>query len=149
MNLSIDARACAASQGNTMSDTREDKPTIKDIGEGISDIEMIIGLEKVLILSRELGGTEVRFPHNEDCDGFKRLAALIGGESVKEVARLVGINCLYIPMLSSFQRRIKHRKIIQRYEELLRELGRTRAAGAAVAKEFGHSERWVRQIVNR
>lgn len=147
--MNIDARAGASSQGNIMSNTEENKPTIKDIGEGISDIEMILGLEKVLILSRELGGTELRFPHEEDCEGFKRLAALIGGESVKDVARHVGRNLLYIPMLSSFQRRIKHRKIIQRYEEILIELGRTKAACNAVAKEFGHSERWVRQIVNR
>lgn len=132
-----------------MSDSESENITVKDIGDSISDIEILIGLEKLIILCREYGGMEIRFPKDEGCESFKELAALIGGESVKEIALHVGRGAVYIPMMSRFKKRMEHRKIIARYDELLRELGTGRKATMAVAKEFEKSERWVRTVVNR
>lgn len=133
-----------------MSKSETKRPTIKDIPVGLSDIEALIGMNKVLILSREYGGQEVIFPKIPGGSQlWNELEILIGYEETKRLGHHCGANPVYIPMLSRFEKMERNRKVIQRFDELLPVLGSGRKAMNAVAKEFGMSDRWVRTLINR
>lgn len=132
-----------------MSDGKAERPTAKDIPSAFSDIEWLIGLDKVLILSREYGGQEITFPHREGSKRWKEFESLIGYEDTKKLSEHVGgSQVVYIPMMSRFKNQEMRRKILERFEEVLREIGVARKAIKVVAKEFGRTERNVRRVVN-
>lgn len=132
-----------------MSEGKAERPTAKDIPSAFSDIEWLIGLDKVLILSREYGGQEITFPHREGSKRWKEFENLIGYEDTKKLSEHVGgPQVVYIPMMRRFKCQETRRKILERFDELLKEIGSSRQAIKVVAKEFERTERHVRRVVN-
>lgn len=109
----------------------------------------IIGKKKTRMLLDKYGGLEFRFPIDPNTDRFLEFSKLVGHAETVALGAHFGRGDVYIPMLSQWRKKCRLVDMKQRYDDLLKEGKKTKESANIIAREFGHSERWVRDVVNR
>lgn len=117
----------------------------------IQEIIRYIGHSQAMSLVREFGGQEIRIPKTEDTDTWAALVEVIGEHATRKLsAGMGGGEPIYIALCASAVKADRNRRMIERYDQLLREGNSGRGAVSVLVREFAPiSNRWVEQIVNK
>jgi len=116
----------------------------------IQEIVGIIGHGKTMALVGEFGGQELRVPKTEGGDTWAALVEVIGEPAMKALsARLGGGEPLYIALCDRAIKADRNRRMIARYEKLIKQGHSSRGAVSVLVREFRPiSNRQVEKIVN-
>jgi hypothetical protein len=116
----------------------------------IEEIVGIIGHGKAMALIGEFGGQELRIPKTDGSDTWAALAEVIGEPAMKLLAAaLGGGEPVYIALCHRALIADRNRRLIARYENLLRDDHSSRGAVSIIVREFRPiSYRTVEKIVN-
>lgn len=115
----------------------------------IQEIVRCIGHAPAMALVHEFGGQELRIPQGEGNDVWAALAEVIGEANTRRLTAAMGGNRIYIALCTAALRADRNRRMILRYEALLREGHRTGGAIAILTREFRPiCYRQVEQVVN-
>lgn len=108
-----------------------------------------IGHGHTMALVREFGGQELRIPMAEGSDTWAALAEVIGDRAMKQLAAEIGIEReIYIAKCERALKQDRNRKIIARYDKLLRDGHSGRGAVAVLVREFKLSYRTIENVIN-
>jgi Mor family transcriptional regulator len=109
----------------------------------------IIGHRATMSLVREFGGQELRIPREEGSDTWAALVEVIGERAMKRLAAEIGVEReIYIAKCERALKQDRNRKIIVRYEKLLRDGHSGRGAVSMLVREYKLSYRQIENIVN-
>lgn len=116
----------------------------------IQEIIRIIGHSKAMLLVEHFGGQELNIPKTEGSDTWAALVEVIGLQATQAMARHFGGNePIYIALCAKAIRDERNRRMIARYDVLLREGHSGNGAVSVIVREFAPiSNRWVEKIVN-
>lgn len=116
----------------------------------IQEIIGIIGHGRAMALVHEFGGQELRIPKTEGSDTWAALVEVIGETAMIALAKaLGGGEPLYIALCQQALKQDRNRKMIGRYESLLKQGHSGRGAVSILVREFRPiSNRQVEKIVN-
>ena len=116
----------------------------------INEIIGIIGHGRAMSLVHEFGGQALRIPKTEGGDTWAALAEVIGEKAMVALAKhLGGGEPLYIALCQQALKQDRNRKMIGRYESLLKQGHSGRGAVSILVREFRPiSNRQVQKIVN-
>ena len=115
----------------------------------IRELVDLIGHGKAMALVREFGGQELRLPRTPESAVWAALAEIIGEAPTQALAAWRGGEYLYISLCAAPLRADRNRKMIARYEKLLKEGHTSGGAVEVLVREFRPiSYRWVERIVN-
>lgn len=116
----------------------------------ILEIVGLIGHGKAMDLVREFGGQELRIPKTDASDDWHALAEVIGEAATRTLcAHYERHKDLYIAKCIRALAADRNRKIIARYEKLLKEGHRSRGAVSILVRESRLSYRQIEKILNR
>lgn len=116
----------------------------------IQEFVSAIGHGKTMELVREFGGQNLRIPRTEGSDTWAALVEVIGERATRILAdKFGGADPIYIAMCDQAIRADRNRKMIARYEKLLKEGHNTTGAVSILVREFKLSYRQVEIIVNQ
>ena len=116
----------------------------------IQEIIRCIGHSKTMALVGEFGGQELRIPKAEGNDTWAALVEVVGeGATVALSRNFSGGEPIYIALCAKAVRDERNRRMIERYDALLRSGHSGRGAVSILVREFAPiSNRWVERIVN-
>ncbi|MFZ2269068.1 MAG: hypothetical protein WAV95_15945 [Azonexus sp.] len=115
----------------------------------IQTIVKLIGHGDAMALVRELGGQEFRFPMAKNSEKWEYLVEIVGPLSAGNLLATFSGSVVYIALCTNALRDDRDRRMIDRYERLLRERHSSRGAISILVQEFRPiSNRTVRKIVN-
>lgn len=116
----------------------------------IQEIVRIIGHGKAMALVREFGGQELRIPRGDGSDVWAALVEVIGEAATRKLAAAFGDGePTYIALCERSMKADRNRRMIGRYEKLLKEGLSTRGAVSVLVREFRPiSNRQVEKIIN-
>ncbi|MBI2278164.1 MAG: hypothetical protein HYU74_12490 [Dechloromonas sp.] len=115
----------------------------------IQDIIQVIGHTKTMALVQEFGGQELRPPRTEDSEIWAAFAEVIGERATKRFAEAFqGVDKMYIAFCEKAMRLDRNRKMIARYEKLIKEGHSGRGAVSILVREFRINYRQVEKIIN-
>ncbi len=115
----------------------------------IQEIVTLIGHARAMALVREFGGQELRIPRTPESDTWAALAEVIGEAATGELCRgLAGVETRYIAKCERALKADRNRKIIARYEKLLRSGHSSRGAVSVLVQEFRLCNRQIEAIAN-
>ena len=117
---------------------------------GILEIIEVIGHGKAMLLVHEFGGQELRIPRTEGSDTWAALAEVVGERAMERLAAAFGGgDPLYIALCQQALKQDRNRKMIARYEMLIKEGHSGRGAVSILVREFRPiSNRQVEKIIN-
>ena len=118
--------------------------------EVIQEIVRLIGHSHAMALVLAFGGQELRIPKTEMSDTWAALVEVIGEAATRKLsAGLGGGEPIYIALCARAVKADRNRRLIERYDDLLREGHSGRGAVSVLVREFAPiSNRWVEKIVN-
>lgn len=118
--------------------------------EVIQEIVRLIGHSHAMALVQEFGGQELRIPKTEVSDTWAALVEEIGEPATRKLAAgLGGGEPIYIALCARAVKADRNRRMIERYDDLLRAGHSGRGAVSVLVREFAPiSNRWVEKIVN-
>lgn len=116
----------------------------------IQEIIRYIGHSHTMELVQAFGGQELRIPKTESSDTWAALVEVIGERATRQlVAGMAGGEPIYIALCARAVKADRNRRLIARYDQLLREGHSGRGAVSILVREFAPiSNRWVETIVN-
>ncbi len=116
----------------------------------IQEIIRLIGHGKAMALVREFGGQELRIPKAEGNDTWAALVEVIGEVATVALARVYGgADPIYIALCTRALLADRNRRMIARYDQLLKDGHSGRGAVSVIVREFRPiSNRQVEKIVN-
>lgn len=115
----------------------------------VQDLIGIIGHARTMALVREFGGQNLRIPRSDSSDTWAALAEVIGEPATRQLCAAIGLEReIYIARCEQALKQDRNRKLIARYENLLREGHSGRGAVSILVREFRLSYRMVEIIVN-
>ena len=116
----------------------------------IEEIIRIIGHGKAMELVREFGGQEMRIPRTESSDTWAALVEVIGERATRALSdAFAGSESIYIAKCVAAFKADRNRKMISRYDYLLKHGHSGRGAVSILVREFDVSNRWAEIVVNR
>lgn len=125
------------------------EPKIKvDLTELPPTIQVIIQLtdyKTAQIMMDKLGGLEYKFPRLSQLTEAHRLSELIGFHTAQKLCHYFNGSEVYIAKIDRYLSIIRNQTIIQELENC----GSTTDNMNAIAKKYGVTERWVREIRRR
>lgn len=118
--------------------------------EVIQEIVRLVGHSHAMALVHAFGGQELRIPKTEASDTWAALVEVIGDPATRKLAAgLGGGEPIYIALCARAVKADRNRRMIERYDALLREGHSGRGAVSVLVREFAPiSNRWVEKIVN-
>ena len=118
--------------------------------EVIQEIVRLVGHSHAMALVQAFGGQELRIPKTEVSDTWAALVEEIGEPATRKLAAgLGGGEPIYIALCARAVKADRNRRMIERYDALLREGHSGRGAVSVLVREFAPiSNRWVEKIVN-
>lgn len=128
-------------------DKKETKIKV-DLTELPPTIQVIIQLtdyKTAQIMMDKLGGLEYKFPRLSQLTEGHRLSELIGFNTAQKLCHYFNGSEVYIAKLDRYLSIIRNQTIIQELENL----GATTDNMNTLAKKYGVTERWVREIRRR
>lgn len=111
-------------------------------------LTIFLGEEGAARVVAEFGGLSLFIPTTHSGDVFKKFVDQLGQELAEKLIAVFGGEELYIPRRSSSEVRVRHFRIKQRYNELLKTGKPARRVRQICAKEFGTTDRHVLRIVS-
>ncbi len=116
----------------------------------IQEIIRYIGHSHAMALVQAFGGQELRIPKTEGGDTWAALVEVIGERATRQLAAgMAGGEPIYIALCARAVKADRNRRLIARYDQLLREGHSGRGAVSILVREFAPiSNRWVEKIVN-
>lgn len=116
----------------------------------IQEIIRYIGHSHAMALVQAFGGQELRIPKTDASDTWAALVEVIGEAATRKLAAgLGGGEPIYIALCARAVKADRNRRMIERYDDLLRGGHSGRGAVSVLVREFAPiSNRWVEQIVN-
>lgn len=115
----------------------------------IQTIVSLIGHGPAMALVRELGGQNFRVPASDKSDNWAYLVEIIGPNEAKWIVQRFRGEEVYIALCNDALRADRDRRMITRYDALLREGNSSRGAVSILVREFRPiSNRTVEKIVN-
>ena len=116
----------------------------------IQEVIRYIGHSNAMALVSAFGGQELRIPKTEGKDIWAALVEVIGEKSTIALSKgFSGGEPIYIALCSKGIREERNRRMIERYDALLRNSYSGRGAVSVIVREFAPiSNRWVERIVN-
>ena len=118
--------------------------------EVIQEIVRLVGHSHAMALVHAFGGQELRIPKTEASDTWAALVEVIGDPATRKLAAgLGGGEPIYIALCARAVKADRNRRMIERYDDLLRQGHSGRGAVSVLVREFAPiSNRWVEKIVN-
>lgn len=118
--------------------------------EVIQEIVRLIGHSHAMALVQAFGGQELRIPKTDVSDTWAALVEVIGEAATRKLAAgLGGGEPIYIALCARAVKADRNRRMIERYDDLLRGGHSGRGAVSVLVREFAPiSNRWVEKIVN-
>ena len=115
----------------------------------IQELIRLIGHGKTMALVKEFGGQNLLIPKTDASDAWHALAEVIGEPATKKLAEGFGQEHVYIALCHQAMKIDQRRRIVARYDKLLKDGHGSRAAVEMLVREFRPiSYRWVERIVN-
>lgn len=116
----------------------------------IQEIIRYIGHSRTMALVSAFGGQEIRIPKTEGSDVWAAIAEVIGESATRKLSDgMGGGEPVYIALCSRAVKADRNRRMIERYDHLLRHGHSGRGAVSVLVREFAPiSNRWVEQVVN-
>ncbi|SDI52683.1 hypothetical protein [Propionivibrio dicarboxylicus] len=116
----------------------------------IEDIVRLIGHGKAMQLVAEFGGQDLRIPKTDQSDTWAAIEEVIGAEAMKILAaEYGGTEPVYIAMCFKAMKADRNRRMITRYDSLIKEGHTGRGAVSVIVREFRPiSYRQVETIIN-
>lgn len=115
----------------------------------VRELADMIGLDAVYqLMEAKLFGCEWRVSRTRHSDWYREWSDVIGEEKADKIMRTWGGCELYFPRCSAAYLRIRNKKIIARYDELLSQGMTTRSLRRMLSREFGISDSTVKKIAN-
>lgn len=116
----------------------------------IQEIISYIGHSRTMALVKEFGGQEIRLPKTDSSDTWAAIAEVIGESATYKLsAGMGGGEPIYIALCSRALKAERNRRMIERYDHLLRSGHSGRGAVSILVREFAPiSNRRVEQLVN-
>ncbi len=115
----------------------------------IQEIVDLVGHGKAMALVDAFGGQELRIPRTEASDTWAALAEIIGERAMKKLAESFGGGePIYIAFCDAALRADRNRRMIARYESLLRDGHTGGGAVSVLVREFRLSYRQIEKIIN-
>ena len=115
----------------------------------IQEIIGVIGHGRAMALVQAFGGQALRIPKAEGSDTWAALCEEIGESATRALCQAMGGNEVYIALCHAALKSDRNRRMIARYEALLRSGHSGRGAISVLVREFAPiSYRRVEQIVN-
>lgn len=115
----------------------------------IQTIVSAIGHADAMSLVQVLGGRTFRFPAGKSSDNWLELVDIVGPISASRLIEIFGGTDVYIALCDRAIRDDRNRRMVTRYDELLRQGQSSRRAINKLVKEFRLSDRMVKNIMNR
>ena len=107
-----------------------------------------IGFNSAMAFIRETGGRHFRFPVGKGSAQWEHLVELVGEKAAEKLIRLFGGTDMYIPCCYRAIKAERNRRLVTRYESLLKQNYSARGAVDILVPEFGISNRMIFIIVN-
>ena len=102
-----------------------------------------------MALVREFGGQDLRIPKEAGRDTWEAFAEIIGESATKALAAEMGGADVYIALCHNALKRDRNRKMIAKYEKLIKQGLSGRGAVSVLVREFRPiSYRQVENIIN-
>lgn len=115
----------------------------------ILEIIAVIGHGKTMALVDAFGGQELRIPKTDASDTWHALAEVIGEAAIRKLsAAFGGGEPLYIAKCLKAVNQDRNRRMIARYDALLKEGHSSRGAVSVLVRENSLCYRWVEKIIN-
>jgi hypothetical protein len=115
----------------------------------IQTIVGLIGHAKAMALVEALGGQDFRFPVRKQGDNWEVLVETVGPRAASALVDYFNGDEVYIALCNEALRADRNRRMIVRYDALLREGHSSRGAVSVLVQEFRPiSNRTVEKIVN-
>jgi Mor family transcriptional regulator len=114
----------------------------------IGEIIRLIGHGKAMALVHEFGGQNLRFPKGEGGDLWAALAEVIGEHATKALCAALGGEEVYIAFCLLALKQDRNRKMISRYEKLIKQGHTSRGAVSVLVREHKLSYRQIEKIIN-
>lgn len=115
----------------------------------IQELVRVIGHGKAMALVREFGGDNLAVPRTEEADLWHALVEVIGEAATRRLAAEWGGEYLYISLCTGALKAERRRKLIARYERLIKEGHSSRGAVSILVREFSPiAYRTVERIIN-
>ena len=115
----------------------------------VQEIVRLIGHGPAMAIVREFGGQELRIPKTDASDTWAALAEIIGEPLTKALAAAMGGEEIYIALCHHALKHDRNRKMIGKYDKLLKLGHSSRGAVSVLVREFRPiSNRQVEKIVN-
>lgn len=115
----------------------------------VQEIIRHVGHGHAMALVREFGGQNMRLPKGEGGDTWSALVEVIGERSTKALCAAFGGEEVYIALCDRALKRDRQRKMIAKYEKLIKQGHSSRGAVSVLVREFRPiSNRQVEKIVN-
>lgn len=115
----------------------------------IQDIIGVIGHAKTMALVQEFGGQELRIPASDASDTWHALAEVIGERAMERLSKAFAKEGkIYIAFCQKALRDDRNRKIVARYEKLIKEGHTSYGAVSILVQEVRLSYRQIENILN-
>lgn len=110
--------------------------------KNLQTIIQLTDYRTAMILIDHFGGRDYKFPALRNISESHELAALLGFNNLRKLCQFWNGDTIYIPNAGRYEGALRTKRI----EQDLDEIGSHRAAQEKIARKYGVSERWVREI---
>lgn len=118
--------------------------------ETIRSLIAVVGHAQTMSLVAEIGGQDFRWPAGKKSDVWEYLVEIVGPKSAERLIAQFGGTEMYIPLCSRAIAADRRRRIVTRYDELLRSGNSSRGAISILVREFRPiSNRTIQTMVNK
>ncbi len=114
----------------------------------IVEIIRLIGHGKAMALVHEFGGQNLRFPKGEGGALWAALVECIGERATRALCAALGGEEVYIAFCLLALKQDRNRKMIARYEKLIKQGHSSRGAVSIMVQEYKLSYRQIEKIIN-
>ena len=115
----------------------------------IQEIIRHIGHGHAMALVREFGGQDLRIPKADGSDLYAALVEVIGERATKALCAAMGGEEIYIALCHHAMKHDRNRRMIAKYDKLLKQGHSSRGAVSVLVREFRPiSNRQVEKIIN-
>ena len=122
----------------------EIQENISDFPEWIQQLSNTIGMDNLLKIVKNFGGSTLCIPKSVNPHVLTRkqqdIKNLIGIEALNELSVVFGGSPVYVPLFTKLEHRLRNQKVIAQFD------GKNYAE---LSKKFGCGERQIRRIVSK
>lgn len=118
---------------------------LNTLPENLRLIIQLTDYRTAMLLLQHWGGTDFHFPNVKVITEAHPMAEVLGFNNLEKLCRFWGGENIYIPKGDSYLRLLRNKRI----EQDLADLGKKKNTDQTLAKKYGVTTRWIREIKRR